>query len=1352
MAQIRLPVLTLVALAALAAAAPGQQSGSSPLLPPTNGPRRVDPTWLALVDATVHVSPDKTLDRATVIMRSGRIESVTEANPGPDGKHFTPDDIATRLPIGPRVLDGKGLHAYAAFVDPYVEVDAPKPDPKRTGVHWNDGVIPQRTALDGPGLTDGPAKELRELGFGAACITPKGGLFRGSSALVSTAQADPDASMAKPPVYAEQLYQSVAFEISGRQYPDSQMGAIALIRQTLSDAEWLASNGQAAKAALSAGEVNALAPLAQITQETTNSPSTPAALGDSGTPVLLFDTSDELESLRAIKIAREFKRPYALLGCGTEFARLGALRELMTTDKAAFILPVSLPKAPDVSSIEKAEGVELRDMMTWEQAPTNPRRLHDAGIRFAFTTAKLKDKSNFLPNIRKFVRYGLPKQVALASLTTTPAELLAATNQLGTIDAGKRANILVMTDDLFDKKSKIRMMLVDGQLHQLSKPDVDIAGTWTVTANFPDNAVRTIIISKPKPGDGDVLITKLTPAQPADGDKPAEGDEPKSKEKKVEAKARKVALEGNQLTYVFDHDDLGAPGIVSSFLVFDLGATPPTYIGRGVLPDGREFTFTGERLPDKLTGVWPTWFPPQAGQQAFQGAALVFDDNNKLEGREPFEKPSPVAVKDLKWDGKVVSYALDLPPQAGGEVQITLTPDFSKDPDAATGIVKSKNGEFNFTSVRRAANPFIGTWRVSKADNADVPADRKEQIRVIIAEKDMRVTRTLDDGTTKEAKGKDEKFADGTYAFTHSLNDLGFEFLGKDGSSADKLVIRFGETPKDDTIEGTSTFTDGTTHTYTAQRELKDDKKDDDDAAPTDIPEKIGRPFGPYALDAAPSQETVYLTNATVWTNTDQGILQNATILLKAGKIQSVFKDTSAELTRGDLPAGTRVIDCTGKHITAGIIDAHSHTGISKGVNEGGQAVTSEVRIADVTNPDDVNWYRQLAGGVTTVLSLHGSANAIGGQSQTNKLRWGCAQPDDMHFEGAIPGIKFALGENPRSVNWDAGTGQYPRSRMGVEKLIRDRFTAAKEYAAVNGPFASDLEPAKNQDNPFPSPHVTALPLRRDLELEALAEILAGQRLIHCHSYRQDEIVMLTQVARDFNFKIGTFQHVLEGYKVADYVRDYSGGGSGFSDWWAFKVEVQDAIPAGFPLMHKVGAVASFNSDSNSLARHLNVEAGKAIKYGREVGGIEPAEALKFVTLNPAKQLRIDNRVGAIAPGLDADIAVWNGDPMSTFSRCERTFVDGRELFSLEQDAKHRATITAERQRLIAKLLDYKKKNPDDKKDGDKKDADKKDQPTKPTDFSDQQLAAIRARQLEIMRSGRDPFYAPGVCGCGVMH
>ncbi|MFY7895162.1 MAG: amidohydrolase family protein, partial [Phycisphaerales bacterium] len=468
---------------------------------------------------------------------------------------------------------------------------------------------------------------------------------------------------------------------------------------------------------------------------------------------------------------------------------------------------------------------------------------------------------------RKFVRYGLPKEVALASLTTTPAALLAATDQVGTIEAGKRANIVVMNEELFDKQSKMRMLLVDGQLHQMNKPDADVSGTWTVLASFPDDAVRTIVISKGKPGDGDVVITKTTPG------KPAEGDKPEVKESKVEAKARKVSIEGNQLTYVFEHDEFGADGLVSSFIVFDLDATPPTYIGRGMLPDGREFSFSGERQPDKLTGVWPTWFPAQAGQAAFQGAALVFDEKNTLTGREPFEKVSPVAVKNFAWDGKTVSYALDLPEQAGGEVTITMTPDLSADPDVARGVVKSKNGEFHFTSVRRDANPFRGTWRVSKADGKDVPADRKEQIRVSIGEKDMRVTRTLDDGTTKEAKGKDEKFEDGTYAFTHSLNELGFDFLGKEGSSSDKLVIRFGETLKDDTIEGTSTFSDGSTHTYVAQREVKDDKKDEDDA-PTDIPEKLGLPFGPYAMEAMPAQDRVYLTNATVWTNTDQGVLE----------------------------------------------------------------------------------------------------------------------------------------------------------------------------------------------------------------------------------------------------------------------------------------------------------------------------------------------------------------------------------------------------------------------------------------------------------------------------------------------
>ncbi|HRJ50625.1 MAG TPA: amidohydrolase, partial [Phycisphaerales bacterium] len=367
-------------------------------------------------------------------------------------------------------------------------------------------------------------------------------------------------------------------------------------------------------------------------------------------------------------------------------------------------------------------------------------------------------------------------------------------------------------------------------------------------------------------------------------------------------------------------------------------------------------------------------------------------------------------------------------------------------------------------------------------------------------------------------------------------------------------------------------------------------------------------------------------------------------------------------------PDGALVIEAAGKHLTPGLIDCHSHMGISRGVNEGGQAVTAEVRIGDVTNPDAISWYRQLAGGITTVNSLHGSANAIGGQNQVNKNRWGAMRPEDLHFEGAMPGIKFALGENPRQANSSRSTQRYPRSRMGVEALLRDRFTAGREYLRDRG-----------------SPG-----FRRDLELEALGEILEGRRLVHCHSYRQDEILMLCRLAEEFGFKIGTFQHILEGYKVADELARHSGGGSAFSDWWAYKVEVQDAIPQAGPIMHEQGVVVSYNSDSDEMARRMNVEAAKAVKYSvgpDAVPGISPADALAFVTINPARQLMIHDRVGSLEVGKDADFVIWSGDPLSVFSKTEETWIDGRRYFSLEMDRASRERIAAERTRLTQKIL-----------------------------------------------------------------
>ena len=421
--------------------------------------------------------------------------------------------------------------------------------------------------------------------------------------------------------------------------------------------------------------------------------------------------------------------------------------------------------------------------------------------------------------------------------------------------------------------------------------------------------------------------------------------------------------------------------------------------------------------------------------------------------------------------------------------------------------------------------------------------------------------------------------------------------------------------------------------------------------------------WGAYARKKLPAQpEYVLVKNATIWTCGPDGTLDKADMLIHNGKISQISKWITA-------PKGAVVVDAQGKHVTPGLIDAHSHTGIDRGVNEGTQAVTSEVRIGDVIDSYDIGWYRELAGGLTVANQLHGSANPIGGQNSVVKLRWSTL-PDVMRLAGAPEGIKFALGENVKQSNWgDNYTTRYPQTRMGVETIIRDRFKAAKDYqqAWQNYQKLSKKERLK-----------TVLP-RKDLELEALLEILNGKRLIHSHSYRQDEILMLCRVAQEFGFKIGTFQHVLEGYKVAESIKEAAIGASTFSDWWAYKFEVYDAIPYNGALMHKAGVNVSFNSDSNELARRLNTEAAKAIKYG----GLTPEEAIKFVTINPAIQLGIADKVGSLEPGKDADFVIWSGNPLSTYTICEQTWIDGRKMFDRAEDMKARETVVNERAKLL---------------------------------------------------------------------
>ena len=1201
-------VVLCAALAGIAGPALAQDGNTTgnPLDPQPNGPRKSDPTHHVLLDATVHPEPGVVLDHAVIEIEDGRIVRVLA-----DAADYQP-------PADAQVHDCTGLHVYAGFIDAHLPIDAPRPDLNAPGSHWNAGVTPQRSALDAGGVPAGDAEKLRKLGFTAAAIAPDGGIFAGRAAVVSLAQAPADPSDGRPPVYREDVYQALSLSSRGTPsnrgeftgYPNSQMGVIALMRQTLSDADWLAATSISSGAGVSPAASSCLTSL------TTDLP-------------LLFRTQDELEGLRAFKVAREFGRIPFIIGCGTEFRRLDAIPvgpKGHTGFQPHYILPLTFPETPDLDTIGKADSTDLRTLMTWEQAPTNPRRLDEIGVHVSLTASGLRKGEKFDKNLREAIKTGgLDPDRALAMLTTNPAAMLGVADQMGTVEPGKLANLVVATGDLFQSRGRkhaegasgahsrgssedptILTVWIDGAPHQINPPPPPFDGTWTFRVG--EFFEMTFII------DGD-KVTGIEGPTEEGGDDASEGP------------ARNVKINANTRTI--------------SFLTDDTDDGSGTYVISGTLgPDG-----------------------------VIRGTGLGADNT-------PFE-----------WTA-------------------TRT-----EPEAQARNQPEDN---------------------DNADDAD----------------------NTDDAEQREASGED----------------------------------------------------------------------DDTALPPDDLP---GYPFGPYALSDLPPQQTVIFYNATIWTSGPDGIIDNGWIAIEDGRIIAVREGGVIDIMTRHDPV---MIDLQGRHITPGLLDAHSHTGISRGVNESGQAVTAEVRIGDVTDPDSINWYRQLTGGVTIVNSMHGSANPIGGQTQTNKVRWGVASPDDMHMEGAKPGIKFALGENVKQSNWESDQTRYPQARMGVETLIRDRFAAAREYAEVraterrsdeatkgeteyaaggtdglpgdvgdedtdisrpdrlaevDGPRQSNLsrlredaagrtvwidptdaglglvgagqhrggprateptglhpvsedrpgvaprdydplrtgnlhddvareptnagthagsrsstarthpeprsqEPAKLTEASPPSSlrrsvAPSLLPPRRDLELEALAEILAGERLVHCHSYRQDEILMLCRVAEDFGFTIGTFQHGLEVYKVAEAVKDHAIGASLFADWWAYKVEVQDAIAQAGPLQTEVGVLTSYNSDSDELSRRMNVEAAKAYKYSG--GRLSKEDALKFVTINPAIQLGIEARVGSIEVGKDADLAVWSGEPLSAFSMCEATWIDGREYFSLERDAALREQNAAHRTRITQRIL-----------------------------------------------------------------
>ncbi|MCC9063775.1 amidohydrolase family protein [Flavobacterium piscisymbiosum] len=412
--------------------------------------------------------------------------------------------------------------------------------------------------------------------------------------------------------------------------------------------------------------------------------------------------------------------------------------------------------------------------------------------------------------------------------------------------------------------------------------------------------------------------------------------------------------------------------------------------------------------------------------------------------------------------------------------------------------------------------------------------------------------------------------------------------------------------------------------------------------------------------------QTLLFKNATVWTNEKEGILTETDVLIKNGKIAAVGKNLS--------DAAATVIDAKGKHITSGIIDEHSHIAISKGVNEMGHNSTAEVTIQDVVNSEDINIYRDLAGGVTISQLLHGSANPIGGRSAIVKWKWGSA-PDDMLYKNQPKFIKFALGENVKQANWGIDNPtRFPQTRMGVEQVFTDYFQRAKEYDESWKKFNGGSKKGK-------APRV-------DLELQTIAEIINKERFITCHSYVESEILMLMNVTEKFNFRVNTFTHILEGYKVADKMKEHGVGASTFSDWWAYKFEVNDAIPFNGPIMHNAGLVVAYNSDDAEMSRRLNQEAAKAVKYGN----ISEEDAWKFVTLNPAKLLHIDDKVGSLKVGKDADVVLWSDNPLSIYAKAEKTIIEGVVYFDIEKDAEKQLAITKERSLLIGQMLQEKNK------------------------------------------------------------
>ena len=1018
------------------------------------------------------------------------------------------------VPEGYRIHDHSGMVVYPGLIEPALQIPTSEQASGVAGEHGaypNSNVIPQLDLSAFPAPLEADGATLRSMGFCTALMLPANQIFRGQGQVVLLDES-PERVRTPGGIRPQAIGLDPTGGWRGGTYPGSSMGVAALIRQVLLDAQWHDQSRQVWSDHPEGNEppvdARALDALEAVIH---------------GREPVVIDATSEIRALRGARLAEEFELDAILIGSGTEFRRA----EEIAATGLPVLVPLAYPKKPTVTSARSAEGVDLRTLLTWKHAPENARRLAEAGTEIAFTTHRLENRSEFRANLAKAIEAGLSEEAALTALTTTPARLLEVDEVLGTIQAGRIANLVVVEGSLFEPKDPIREVWVAGRRHVLKEKE---------TFGFPKH--------------GELRSGDL---------------------------ARNV---------VIDRD-------ASSF---------------------------------------------------------------ELKIVEAIEEDVPEEERPEEAD-------------AGGE---RLAAEDAADEDAGDAAPEEK---------KRTA------W-----------------------------------------KGRNVKFTDQGVSGV-----IDGEALDIEGPVRFDAVLLGGE------LRGLGETAQGETIRFIVTAAEKAEEETEETTAPEDEPvvelASLPRPLGAYGRRSMPEEETVLFENARIWTGSEAGILEDSSILIRNGRIQAI----GAEIP---VPDDCRIVDATGLEITPGLIDCHSHTGIDGSVNESRQNNTAEVRIFDVLDPDDVNWYRQLAGGLTAANQLHGSANPIGGQNAVVKLRWG-APVDGMHLDGAMPGIKFALGENV--VRPD---NRYPDTRMGVAAFIEDAFRAASEYEATHAEWNALDADAR----------IGRMPPRHDLELETLAEILASERLIHCHSYRQDEILMLIRTAERWGFTIGTLQHVLEGYKVAEAIAAHGAGASSFSDWWAYKAEVMDAIPYNGALMTKVGVLASFNSDSNEVARRMNTEAAKAVRYG----GLDPHEALKLVTINPARQLRIDARTGSLEPGKDADLAIWNGDPLSTYTRCQQTWIDGRKYFDIEEDARLADEARTERAQLLASLVDVEKRSPNPQagaaEAGRRGPGGRRGRGGPPPVSKQGGRISTLARMLEaredflyeLVRRGSNPDeIRPGDCGCG---